>query len=113
MITASNMRFAFALPVLLTIALSGCATFEQAEKIDAEVARIEQKLDVMLDKPAPVTKEQAAAIATRFAGLQKVTAVRQRRVISSHTQTFNVIGNDGKGDILVGVDPATVRSSRW
>lgn len=105
--TARTTKFLLAFSVLLAIAISGCATYQQAREIDAEVKRVEQKLDAMLEKPAPVTKETAAAIAIRFAGLKKVTAVRQPRVIYSHTETFNVMGNDGKGDILIGLAPAT------
>lgn len=102
-----SINFFLILSVLLGIAISGCASYQQAKRIDAEVKRIEQKLDAMLEKAGPITKEAATAIATRFADLKEVTAVRQPQVISSHTQTFNVMGNDGKGDILVGVHPAT------
>jgi hypothetical protein len=107
MINTRTKKLLLALLPLIVIAISGCATYQQASKIDAEVGRIEQKLDAMLEKPKPVTKEEAAAIATKFAGLREITSVRQPRVISSHTQTFNVMGNDGKGDILIGIDPAT------
>ena len=107
MITTRTVSCLWAFIVLIAILIPGCATYEQATEIDAEVKRIEQKLDAMLEKPAPVTKDVAVAIAIKFAGLKQVTAVRQPRVVSKHTRTFNVMGNDSKGDILVGVDPAT------
>lgn len=84
-------RFLLAFCILLTVVIStGYVTYQQDQKIDV-----------------PVTKETAAAIATMFAGLKEVIDVRQPRVIYSHTQTFNVMGNDGKGDILIGIDPST------
>jgi len=84
-------RFLLAFCVLLTVVIStGYVTYQQDKKIDA-----------------PVTKETAAAIATMFAGLKEVIDIRQPRVIYSHTQIFNVMGNDGKGDILIGIDPST------
>lgn len=107
MINTKDKRSLLLLFLLSATVISGCATSRQARRIETEVKRVEQKLDAMLEKPAPVTKEDAVAIATRFAGLKEVEPVRQPRVISSHTQTFNVMGNDGKGDILIGVNPAT------
>lgn len=54
--------FLLALLALLAIAIavSGIANYQQARRIDAEVRRIEQKLDSMLEEPAPVTEETAA-----------------------------------------------------
>ena len=120
--TTRSAKPLLALPVLLFMVISGCATYRQAKEIDAEIKKIDEKmdtvkeidtevkkiegkLDTMLEQPAPVTKETAAAIAIRFAGLKTVTAIKQPQVNYSHTQTFNVIGNDGKGDILIGLDP--------
>lgn len=91
----------------IAIVVSGTANYQQGRMIGAEVRRIEQKLDSMLEEPAPVTEETAAAIATEFGDLKEVTGVAQPRVISQHTETFNVRGNDGQGDILIGVDPTT------
>lgn len=100
-----NIFLSFSL--ISALIITGCATKQQADRIETEVKRIEQKMDAMLERPAPVTREEAAAIATRFAGFKMVESVRQRKVIDKHTETFNVIGNDGKGDILVGIDPST------
>lgn len=102
-----TMIFLLALSGLIVIGFYGCATSKQAEEISAEVKRIEQKLDSILEKPEPVTKDTAVAIAIKFADLKKVISIRQPRVVSKHTETFNVMGNDGKGDILIGVDPNT------
>jgi hypothetical protein len=55
----------------------------------------------------PITEETAATIATEFAQLRKVNNVYQARVVSRHTRTFNVLGYDGKGDMLVSVDRDT------
>ncbi|MBN2469026.1 MAG: PepSY domain-containing protein [Deltaproteobacteria bacterium] len=95
------------LSFISALAISGCATQQQADRIESEVKRIEWKLDAMQERPAPVTREEAAAIATRFAGFKTVESVRQRRVVSKHTETFNIMGNDGRGDILVGINPST------
>ena len=103
----NHRKIFLSLSLVSALLITGCATKQQADRIESEVKRIEQKLDAMHERPAPVTMEEAAAIATRFAGLKTVESVRQRRVIDKHTETFNVMGNDGKGDILVGIDPST------
>lgn len=95
------------LSLVSALIITGCATKQQADSIGTEVKRIEQKLDAMQERMAPVTREEAAAIATRFAGFKTVESVRQRRVIDKHTETFSVMGNDGKGNILVGIAPST------
>ncbi|MFC1633972.1 hypothetical protein ACFL5Z_03960 [Planctomycetota bacterium] len=52
----------------------------------------------------PITEDTASAIATEFAQFRKVNTVHHTRSVSRHTQAFDVLGYDGQGDILVGVD---------
>jgi len=59
------------------------------------------------EKSSRVTKVMAANVASKFAYLSKVWAIRQPRVIQSHTQNFNITGNDGKGDVVIGINPST------
>lgn len=102
--------------LVVVVVLSACSHRQlerielNVDKIKDGVERIEEKLDALpCKKPGAVTitKEEAAGIATIFAGLKKVKAVRQAKVIASHTQTYNVMGNDGKGDVLIGINPAS------
>jgi hypothetical protein len=73
---------------------------------EVDVADLSRRFYRVTNK-APGLRDEVLGIAAEFAGLTRATGVTKPRVGFSHTNTVNVMGNDGRGDVLIGVDPET------